>query len=126
MVSAESEAIIAKKEKAAQGRVKRQKVSGDQGKTAAFFPATAIQDILNQAKADEALAAKLDERVLYQIPIPKLVVSKEDSSNVALSRILNTAIMPDKSNGTVALADLDCEFGRRLAGLQQVLITGHR
>lgn len=105
---------------------KKQKVSGDQGKTATFFQAAVIQDLLNQAKADKELAATLDQCVLCQIPIHKLVVSKENSSNTALSRILDTAIMPDISNGIIALTDLDSEFGRRLAGVLQVLTTCHR
>lgn len=105
---------------------KPKKVSGDQGKTATFFQAAVIQDLLNEAKAGKELAATLDQCVLYQIPIPKLVVSKEDSSNTALSRILDTANMPDISNGIIALTDLDSECGQRLAGVLQVLTTCHR
>jgi hypothetical protein len=103
------------------GRAKEQKVLGDQGRTATFFQAAVIQDLLNQAKADKELTATLDQCVLYQIPICKLVVSKEDSSTAALSRILDTAMMPDISNGTITLTDLDCESGERLAGVLQVL-----
>jgi hypothetical protein len=96
---------------------------GDQGKTATFFHAAVIQDLFNQAKADKELAATLDQCLLYQIPICKLVVSKEDSSKAALSCILDTAMMSDVSNGTITLTDLNCEFGERLAGVLQVLTT---